>query len=71
MFEVVAGRIRDTIGKGAVRGEDLKALIQRHRDISRQNPGFRSLPLGKHVATEAHIEMTEGRPGHGTVEQVH
>jgi NRPS condensation-like uncharacterized protein len=70
VFETVTGRIRDTIGKGAVRGDDLKALIQRHRDISQRNPGFRSLPLGKHVATGVHIEMTEGKPGHGTVEQI-
>ena len=71
MFEGVIERIKDTLGKGAVRGEDLKALIQRHKTISEHNPGFRSLPLGKHVAPGAHIEMAEGKPGHGTVEQLH
>lgn len=70
VFEAVTQCVKDTLGKSAVRGEDLKALIQRHKNISQQNPGFRSLPLGKHVATAAHIEMAEGKPGHGSVEQV-
>lgn len=71
IFEMVTDRVRETAGDDSVSGEDLKALIQRHKSIAAHSPGFRSLPLGKNVATGVRLEMSEGKPGHGTVEQLH
>lgn len=70
IFESVNERLAETIGTGAITGEDLDTLISRHKNIGGEKPGFRSLPLGKHVTTSARLELTEGKPGHGSFVQM-
>lgn len=70
IFEGVQNRLAETIGKSAVTGEDFNALVSRHKKLSRENPGFRSLPLGKHVSTSVRLDLSEGKSGHGSFEQL-
>ncbi len=70
LFDIVVERLTESASKDATSSEDLEALIKRHAGLSASSPGFRSLPLGKHVAPTARINQQEGKPGHGVVEQL-
>ncbi len=71
LFDLVVERLSESATKDATSNEDLDALIKRHASLSASTPGFRSLPLGKHVAPTVRINQLEGKPGHGIVEQLH
>jgi hypothetical protein len=71
LFDLVVGRLNQSSTKDATNSEDLETLIKRHAGLSASAPGFRSLPLGKHVAPTARINQLEGKPGHSVVVQLH
>jgi NRPS condensation-like uncharacterized protein len=71
VFELVVDRLTESSTRDATSSEDLETLIKRHARLSESAPGFRSLPLGKHVAPTVRINQLEGKPGHGVIVQLH
>ena len=71
LFDLVVEKLTESSTKDATSSEDLETLIKRHAGLSASTPGFRSLPLGKHVAPTVRINQLEGKPGHSVVEQLH
>jgi NRPS condensation-like uncharacterized protein len=71
IFDMIVTRVTESSTKDSTSSEDLTTLIKRHTGLKANNPGFRSLPLGKHVAPTVRINQLEGKPGHSIVEQLH